>query len=191
MKEKARSALAHGRISELRLEKGAADRATELSVDIYGVSGTGEDHLITIRDVENAYEGVVPAPEAGVKGGADVAPRDEGVIAHLKADIEAVLATEAARKLAEEHGITITDVVGTGSGGNITVPDVRIVIEALAQHEAVEAEQREAIELQKEIDEDTPPPPLPGEPEPGVAIIGDPEGEGRIEDTRPVTEDDE
>lgn len=48
-------------------------------------------------------------------------------------------ATDAARRLAEAHGIALSTVSGTGAGGRITVDDVKAIIEA-AQPEESEAE---------------------------------------------------
>lgn len=41
-------------------------------------------------------------------------------------------ATDAARQLAADSNIDLADVEGTGSGGRITVDDVRVAIEARA-----------------------------------------------------------
>lgn len=162
-------ALKHGRLSEVRLEKGAGDRATDLGVDLYAVSGTGEEGLVTVRDVENAYEGISGSPAAGVKGGADLNPRDEGVL-HLQDEVE-VLATNAARSTAEEAGVELYDVEPTGSGGRITVADVKAHVEHQNAQAKLEAEQREAIDYQKKVDTATPPVPHISGPVP------DPEGQ--------------
>lgn len=53
-------ALKHGRMNELRLETGANERAIELGVDLFSVSGTGEEGLVTIADVEAAYGKEIP-----------------------------------------------------------------------------------------------------------------------------------
>ena len=51
-------------------------------------------------------------------------------------------ATEAAQRLADEHGIDLASIEGTGSTGNITVEDVRARVSAgddAAHHTGVEA----------------------------------------------------
>jgi pyruvate/2-oxoglutarate dehydrogenase complex dihydrolipoamide acyltransferase (E2) component len=39
-------------------------------------------------------------------------------------------ATDAARKLAEEHGLDLAALKGSGANGRITVPDVQAAVEA-------------------------------------------------------------
>jgi pyruvate dehydrogenase E2 component (dihydrolipoamide acetyltransferase) len=51
-------------------------------------------------------------------------------------------ATEAARREARERGIDLTEVEGTGSGGRITIDDVRNIVEE-AEHETAEKEEVE------------------------------------------------
>lgn len=51
---------------------------------------------------------------------------------------EAPNASDAAIALAEQHGIDITTVTGTGTNGNITKPDVQAVIDAASEVEGTD-----------------------------------------------------
>jgi hypothetical protein len=69
---------------------------------------------------------------------------------------EDVVATDAARNLAEENNIDLTSVKGTGAEGRITVEDVREAIELLEEQEAAEAEKTTAEE-EEVVEEPTSP----------------------------------
>lgn len=76
--------------------------AKELGIDLGRLTGTGADGLVTEADVRRFAEAPPPAPA----GAPDA------------------LATSAARKLAEQRGIRLAEVKGTGLGGRITEQDV-------------------------------------------------------------------
>jgi hypothetical protein len=83
----------------------------------------------------------------------------------VQVEEEDVVATDAARNLAEENNIDLTSVKGTGSEGRITVEDVREAIELLEEQEAAEAEAEDEEVVEEE--EGTPvgeAPEGPGEP---------------------------
>jgi len=77
--------------------------ARELGIDITQIEGTGSDGRVTVDDVKNFAE----AAEGGVAG-------EEGELD----------ASDAARREAEELGVDLSQVEGTGPGGLVTVKDV-------------------------------------------------------------------
>jgi pyruvate/2-oxoglutarate dehydrogenase complex dihydrolipoamide acyltransferase (E2) component len=77
--------------------------ARELGIDITEIEGTGSDGRVTVDDVKNFAE----AAEGGVAG-------EEGELD----------ASDAARREAEELGVDLSQVEGTGSEGRIIVSDV-------------------------------------------------------------------
>jgi len=84
--------------------------AKEKNVDLAQVTGTGADGMVSEADVLRFVEEQAKAPAAPVE----------------------VLATSAARKLAQERGVNLAEVPGTGSGGRITEQDVLAFVEARA-----------------------------------------------------------
>ena len=77
--------------------------ARELGIDITEIEGTGSDGRVTVDDVKNFAEAV----EGGVAG-------EEGELD----------ASDAARREAEELGVDLSQVEGSGPGGLVTVKDV-------------------------------------------------------------------
>lgn len=90
---------------ELNATEAARREARERGVDLTEVEGTGSEGRITVDDVRNAVQ------EADHQ-----ASGNEGA--------EEPDATNAARRKAEELGIDLREVEGTGSGGLITIQDV-------------------------------------------------------------------
>lgn len=80
----------------------------------------------------------------------------------MSEEIEEVLATEAAVKLAEKHDIDLENVDGSGSGGNITKGDVEKYIAARDEEESEteeteeedDAEEAETTEEVEDVPED-------------------------------------
>jgi pyruvate dehydrogenase E2 component (dihydrolipoamide acetyltransferase) len=81
--------------------------AKEKGIDLAQVTGTGADGMVTESDVLRYAEELEKAPP--------------------------VLATSAAKKLAQEHGVNLAEVRGTGPGGRITEQDVLAFVEARAR----------------------------------------------------------
>jgi pyruvate/2-oxoglutarate dehydrogenase complex dihydrolipoamide acyltransferase (E2) component len=97
----------------------ARRKAEELGIDLSEVKGTGSGGLITVKDVKNLVEGT------GEKAaGAEEAVDELAGQASEKEEVEESGATNAARSKAEELGIDLSEVKGTGSGGLITIKDV-------------------------------------------------------------------
>jgi len=86
----------------------ARRQARELGVDLTEIEGTGTDGRITVDDVKSAAESAQEDVEDTV---------DE-------ATEEVTKASDAARRRAEEMGVDLSQIEGTGSGGLITVKDV-------------------------------------------------------------------
>src|SRR5512136_2273375 len=82
--------------------------AKEKNVDLAQVTGTGADGMVTEADVLRFVEEQAKAAAAPVE----------------------VLATSAARKLAQERGVNLAEVHGTGIGRRITEQDVPTFLEA-------------------------------------------------------------
>lgn len=92
---------------EIDATDAARREAKERGLDLTEVEGTGSDGRITVDDVKKAADA---AEEDGATG-------EEGTGQDQKA-------SEAAKRKAEELGIDLSQVEGTGSGGLITVKDV-------------------------------------------------------------------
>jgi pyruvate/2-oxoglutarate dehydrogenase complex dihydrolipoamide acyltransferase (E2) component len=104
---------------ELKVSDAARRKAEELGIELNEVKGTGTRGLITAKDVTNLAERAeeeVSETENIVDGVADQANGEEKT--------EKLEATNAARRKAEELGIELSEVEGTGSGGLITIQDV-------------------------------------------------------------------
>jgi pyruvate/2-oxoglutarate dehydrogenase complex dihydrolipoamide acyltransferase (E2) component len=106
------------------LRQGEADatdaarrQARELGVDLTEIEGTGTDGRITVDDVKKFAE----SAEEDVEDTAEQATE------------EAVKASDAARRRAEEMGVDLSQIEGTGSGGLVTVKDVTSAAEGVAQ----------------------------------------------------------
>jgi len=100
-----------GGSDDVKASPRAQKRAEELGVDLAAVEGTGFDGAITEDDVEAAADA------------AESEPAGEG-------DTEEVKASPRAQKRAEELGVDLTTVDGTGFEGAITESDVEAAAEA-------------------------------------------------------------
>ena len=105
------------RQGEVDATDAARRNARELGIDITEIEGTGSDGRVTVDDVKNFAE----AAEGGVAG-------EEGEL----------YASDAARREAEELGVDLSQVEGTGSEGRIIVSDVVEASKDAARREAEE-----------------------------------------------------
>ena len=105
------------RQGEVDATDAARRNARELGIDITEIEGTGSDGRVTVDDVNNFAE----AAEGGVAG-------EEGELD----------ASDAARREAEELGVDLSQVEGTGSEGRIIVSDVVEASKDAARREAEE-----------------------------------------------------
>jgi pyruvate/2-oxoglutarate dehydrogenase complex dihydrolipoamide acyltransferase (E2) component len=112
----------------------ARRRAEEMGVDLSQVESTGSEGLITVKDVASAAGGAaqqaagqatdaVGQTVAQADGAVDQAARQAGNVAGGNGD-EAPKATNAARRKAEDLGLDLSQVQGSGAGGLITIRDV-------------------------------------------------------------------
>jgi pyruvate/2-oxoglutarate dehydrogenase complex dihydrolipoamide acyltransferase (E2) component len=88
---------------EIEATDAARRQARELGVDLTEIEGTGSEGRITVDDVKKFAESM-----EGGETGEEEEPR----------------ASEAARRRADELGLDLSQIEGTGSGGLITVKDV-------------------------------------------------------------------
>ena len=113
------------RQGEVDATDAARREARERGVDLTEVEGTGTDGRITVDDVRTYAE----SSQGGVEDTVEAATE------------EAVKASDAARRRAEEMGVDLSQLEGTGSGGLITVKDVTSAAGGAAQQAAGTARQ--------------------------------------------------
>jgi pyruvate/2-oxoglutarate dehydrogenase complex dihydrolipoamide acyltransferase (E2) component len=113
------------RQGEIDATDAARRQAREQGVDLTEIEGTGTDGRITVDDVRTYAE---PKQE------------DAGDTAEQVTE-EGVKASDAARRRAEEMGVDLSQLEGTGSGGLITVKDVTSAAGGTAQQAAGTARQ--------------------------------------------------
>jgi len=115
----------------------ARRRAEEMGVDLSQLEGTGSGGLITVKDVTSAAGGAaqqaagtasqatnaVGQTVAQADGAVDQATQQAGSVAEGNGD-EGPKATNAARRKAEDLGIDLSQIQGSGAGGLITIRDV-------------------------------------------------------------------
>ena len=115
----------------------ARRRAEEMGVDLSQLEGTGSGGLITVKDVTSAAGGAaqqaagtasqatnaVGQTVAQADGAVDQATQQAGSVAAGNGD-EGPKATNAARRKAEDLGIDLSQIQGSGAGGLITIRDV-------------------------------------------------------------------
>jgi pyruvate/2-oxoglutarate dehydrogenase complex dihydrolipoamide acyltransferase (E2) component len=113
------------RQGEIDATDAARREARERGVDLTEVEGTGTDGRITVDDVRTYAESK---------------QEDAGDTAEQVTE-EVVKASDAARRKAEEMGLDLSQLEGTGSGGLITVKDVTSAAGGAVQQAAGTAEQ--------------------------------------------------
>jgi pyruvate/2-oxoglutarate dehydrogenase complex dihydrolipoamide acyltransferase (E2) component len=113
------------RQGEIDATDAARRQAREQGVDLTEIEGTGTDGRITVDDVRTYAESK---------------QEDAGDTAEQVTE-EAVKASDAARRRAEEMGVDLSQLEGTGSGGLITVKDVTSAAGGTAQQAAGTARQ--------------------------------------------------
>ena len=115
----------------------ARRRAEEMGVDLSQLEGTGSGGLVTVKDVTSAAGGVaqqaagsanqatnaVRQTVAQADGAVDQATQQTGSVAGGNGD-EGPKATNAARRKAEDLGVDLSQIQGSGAGGLITIRDV-------------------------------------------------------------------
>ena len=116
----------------------ARRKAEEQGLDLSRIEGTGSGGMITVKDVTDLAESASQqtAETAGrateaVQGAADGAVESaDGAVQQAAGAVEGVAgggevkATNAAQRKAEEMGIDLSEIRGSGAGGLITIKDV-------------------------------------------------------------------
>ncbi len=116
---------------EPKASDAARRKAEDLGIDLSQVEGTGSRGLVTVKDVTSLAEGTAEnasgaAGQAAEQAGeaAGQATDQAGQVAGEGDGAEQPKATNAARRKAEELGVDLSTVEGSGAGGIITIKDV-------------------------------------------------------------------
>ena len=116
---------------EINATDAARRRAEELGIDLAQVEGTGSGGVITVMDVtelaeQTAQDAADTAGQAVQQAGqaADGATQAVGQAVDRNGSEEEPKATNAARRKAEELGIDLSGIQGSGAGGLITIKGV-------------------------------------------------------------------
>jgi pyruvate/2-oxoglutarate dehydrogenase complex dihydrolipoamide acyltransferase (E2) component len=96
---------------EPRASDAARRKAEELGIDLAEIKGSGSNGLITVKDVASLAE----SAQGQAEETAEQVAGEDG---------EGPQATNAARRKAEELGVDLSQIEGSGSGGLITIKDV-------------------------------------------------------------------
>jgi pyruvate/2-oxoglutarate dehydrogenase complex dihydrolipoamide acyltransferase (E2) component len=105
-----------------------------MGVDLSQLEGTGSGGLVTVKDVTSAAGGAaqqaagtasnaVGQTVAQADGAVNQATQQAGSVAGGNGD-EGPKATSAARRKAEDLGVDLSQIQGSGAGGLITIRDV-------------------------------------------------------------------
>ena len=119
--------VSEGTGQDLKASEAARRRAEELGIDLSQVEGTGSGGLVTVKDVTSLAEGVGDKA-TGLVG--QVADQASGAVDQVAGQVDQATedggprATTAARRRAEELGVDLSTVQGSGAGGLITLKDV-------------------------------------------------------------------
>lgn len=111
---------------EIDITSAAEELAGEHALDLTGIEGTGKDGRILKSDVQEAVRELTEEEEEEAQAGEEAAAAEEAG-AVIPEDMEI---TNAARDLAEEHGLDVTAIEGTGKEGRILKSDVQNAIES-------------------------------------------------------------
>ena len=123
-----------GEEEEPKVSEAARRRAEEMGIDLSQIEGTGSGGLITVKDVTNlakemqdqatnTVQRTIGQAASQVDGAADQATEAAGQAASGDGSGEP-RATNAARRKAEELGVDLSQIQGSGAGGLITIRDV-------------------------------------------------------------------
>jgi pyruvate/2-oxoglutarate dehydrogenase complex dihydrolipoamide acyltransferase (E2) component len=118
---------ATGQEETLKASEAAKRKAEELGIDLSQVEGTGSGGLVTVKDVTSLAEGAGDKA-TGLVG--QVADQTSGAVDEVAGQVDQAAedggprVTSAARRKAEELGVDLSKVKGSGAGGLITLKDV-------------------------------------------------------------------
>jgi pyruvate/2-oxoglutarate dehydrogenase complex dihydrolipoamide acyltransferase (E2) component len=109
-------------------------KAEELGVDLSQIEGSGSGGLITVKDVTSLVEGAAEQAAGTARQVTDTTQQAVGRVAEQADGATGQAqdengsgeprATNAARRKAEELGIDLSQIEGSGAGGLITIKDV-------------------------------------------------------------------
>lgn len=110
---------------EVQASDAARRRAEELGLDLSEIEGTGSGGMITVKDVtglaEGAAEGAQQAAGQAVESTDGAVQETAGAVGNGSREVNA---TNAAQRKAEEMGVDLGQIEGSGAGGLITIRDV-------------------------------------------------------------------
>jgi pyruvate/2-oxoglutarate dehydrogenase complex dihydrolipoamide acyltransferase (E2) component len=108
-----------------KASEAARRKAEELGLDLSQIEGSGSNGLITVKDVtdmageaEKNASGSAEQAQQTADGAAGGAPKE------AQEDSDGLKATNAAQRKAEELGVDLSQIQGSGAGGLITIKDV-------------------------------------------------------------------
>jgi pyruvate/2-oxoglutarate dehydrogenase complex dihydrolipoamide acyltransferase (E2) component len=111
-----------------KASEAAQRRAEEMGVDLSQIEGTGSGGLITVKDVTSmageAQEQATDTAQQAAGQAQEAADGAAGQAADATDGSGEPKATNAARRKAEELGIDLSQIQGSGAGGLITIRDV-------------------------------------------------------------------
>lgn len=108
-----------------KASEAARRKAEELGLDLSQIEGSGSNGLITVKDVTD----MAGEAEKNASGSAEQAQQMAdgavgGASKEAQEDSEGMKATNAAQRKAEELGVDLSQIQGSGAGGLITIKDV-------------------------------------------------------------------
>ncbi|QIN84688.1 hypothetical protein GBA63_20060 [Rubrobacter tropicus] len=119
---------------EIQASDAARRKAEELGLDLSEIEGTGSNAMITVKDVTDLAESAANQATETAQGAAEGVQQAAGQAAEsvdgaVQQATDAVgngevKATNAAQRKAEELGVDLSQIEGSGAGGLITIRDV-------------------------------------------------------------------
>ena len=116
-----------GEEEEPKASEAARRRAEEIGIDLSQIEGTGSGGLITAKDVTGLAEDTKQqATDTAQQAVGQATQQADGAAGQASGgdDSGEPKATNAARRKAEELGIDLSQIEGSGAGGLITIKDV-------------------------------------------------------------------
>ena len=119
---------------EPKASDAARRKAEELGIDLSQIEGSGSGGLVTVKDVTSLAEGAAEQAAGTARQVTDTAQQAVGQVAEQADGATGQAqdengsgeprATNAARRKAEELGVDLSQIEGSGAGGLITIKDV-------------------------------------------------------------------
>jgi 2-oxoglutarate dehydrogenase dihydrolipoamide succinyltransferase (E2 component) len=160
---------ATGRLSKILAEPGTTLAVGEVMAEIDTEAVAGEAHPDEHEAQAPATDAEAPAPARADASASDDTDRSTFV-------------SPVVRRIADKHGVDLSQVEGTGVGGRVKKKDVLAFIEnggAAEEAEAEEAKPQKTLHMESPYRPDEPE--APPKPEPAVAAAGDGRKGGEVE----------